>query len=247
MRNVILYFALKYNGNFEKIYQALKNKEPMNNELFEKLKSKLNSNYVTLLDENYPKNLKSIKCPPFVLFYKGDLNLLKYKNIVILGSQLHTAESIKTTHHLLPDITNKGYVIISDHLTSSSQCIYKTVYDHGARSVLFIPNMEFYDNNIDYALQIADLIISECPFKSENHHETVMMYRILIGISNNIIISEYDIDTNNDFNVILAIKYSIDDNKSIYCVPKSINHKNQGTNRLIQIGAKMILSSDDIC
>ena len=53
MRNIILYFTLKYNGNFKKIYQALRDKEQVNTELFGKLKSKLDSNYVTILDENY--------------------------------------------------------------------------------------------------------------------------------------------------------------------------------------------------
>ncbi len=245
MRNTILYFALKYNGNFEKIYNALRNKEPVDTELFEKLKSKLSCNYVTLIDDNYPKELKHIKCPPFVLFFNGDLNLLKLKSITILGSQFHTTDSIKATHQLLSGIANKGYIIMSDHLTSLSQCIYKTADEHGARSVLFVPNIEFCNSNINYALQIADLVVSECPFKSDSRYEMVMMYRILIGLSKNTIISEYDID--NDINIILAIKYSIDNDKSIYCVPRNIDSKNQGTNRLIQNGAKMILSPDDIC
>lgn len=74
MRDVLLYFALKYDGNFPNIYDALQNKELVDWELFEELKDDCQFNYVTIVDQNYPEFFKNpeINCPPFVLFYLGD-------------------------------------------------------------------------------------------------------------------------------------------------------------------------------
>ena len=37
----------------------------------------MKTKYVTILDNNYPKVLKQIACPPFVLFYEGNIRLAK--------------------------------------------------------------------------------------------------------------------------------------------------------------------------
>ena len=77
MNNVLLYFALKHDGDFEKIYNDIKEKVPVDENEFIKLKRGLKTKYVTILDNNYPKVLKQIACPPFVLFYEGNIRLAK--------------------------------------------------------------------------------------------------------------------------------------------------------------------------
>lgn len=77
MNNVLLYFALKHDGYFKKIYESLKAKEPVDENEFIKLKRVLKTKYVTILDSNYPDFLKQVSCPPFVLFYEGNLKLAK--------------------------------------------------------------------------------------------------------------------------------------------------------------------------
>lgn len=77
MNNVLLYFALKHNGDFEKIYNDIKAKVPVDENEFIKLKRGLKTKYVTILDNNYPTVLKQIACPPFVLFYEGNIRLAK--------------------------------------------------------------------------------------------------------------------------------------------------------------------------
>lgn len=77
MDNVLLYFSLKHEGDFKKIYESLKAKEPVDENEFIKLKRVLKTKYVTILDSNYPDFLKQVSCPPFVLFYEGNLKLAK--------------------------------------------------------------------------------------------------------------------------------------------------------------------------
>ena len=71
MRKVLLYFALKYQGDYKKILNAIAEKEQISQEELETVESKIKCNYITLLDDDYPVVLKNTGTPPFVLFYYG--------------------------------------------------------------------------------------------------------------------------------------------------------------------------------
>ncbi|EHQ46780.1 hypothetical protein LA327_10550 [Thomasclavelia ramosa] len=77
MKKVLYYFALKYNGNFGEIYLSLATREKFDIDEFMRLKKDVHYPHVTILDDKYPNDLKSVECPPFVLFYEGNLNLIK--------------------------------------------------------------------------------------------------------------------------------------------------------------------------
>lgn len=77
MEDVLLYFALKYKGRFDRIYDSLKRKVQVDWDEFESLTEDLLFRYTTVLSEDYPDHLKAIHNPPFVLFYLGDEKLLQ--------------------------------------------------------------------------------------------------------------------------------------------------------------------------
>lgn len=62
--------AVKNNGDWNKEYLCIKNKEMLTDEEIEKV-SHLADQIVTILDEDYPMTWKSSVKPPLVLFYKG--------------------------------------------------------------------------------------------------------------------------------------------------------------------------------
>lgn len=49
------------------------------------MKEQLDCQYITIFDVEYPDELKEINCPPFVLFYKGNINLLKEKKLCLVS------------------------------------------------------------------------------------------------------------------------------------------------------------------
>ncbi|MDD8037427.1 MAG: hypothetical protein PHC59_14890 [Thomasclavelia ramosa] len=76
MRNILVSMALKYEGDFNKIYDALANKTQFTDNEIIDLKKDIKSSYVTIIDSNYPEALKTMESPPFVLFYEGNIKLL---------------------------------------------------------------------------------------------------------------------------------------------------------------------------
>ena len=95
-RDVLLILAEKYQGDWEKMYVAIRDKEDVSGiqgqRLLDRLTNKCaatNTKYVTLLDEDYPSFLSKTQKPPFVLFYDGDLSLVNQKEegrIYVAGS-----------------------------------------------------------------------------------------------------------------------------------------------------------------
>lgn len=83
MRNVLLYFAVKHNGDWEKIYSSISNKEMVSNEICLETKNFVKKEWLTILDNNYPEELKKILKPPFILFYEGNKNLLSKSSLKI--------------------------------------------------------------------------------------------------------------------------------------------------------------------
>ncbi len=97
MKKVLYYFALKYNGNFGEIYLSLATREKFNIDEFMRLKKDVQYHHVTILDDKYPNYLKSVECPPLVLFYEGDLNLIKDRSSAIKYDVLESGGRLIST------------------------------------------------------------------------------------------------------------------------------------------------------
>ena len=66
----LLAYSIKYEGDYASISKALFNNEPY-------IHIKEEGFYFTICDDIYPESLKVLKNPPYVLYYRGNINLLK--------------------------------------------------------------------------------------------------------------------------------------------------------------------------
>lgn len=78
-RDFLIACALEAKGEYETVLKLLQ-KRPL-------LNKKSDVSCLTILDEDYPAEFRLLKYPPFVLFYKGDITLLKANKISIVGSR----------------------------------------------------------------------------------------------------------------------------------------------------------------
>lgn len=83
MRDILICFAVKYKGNFQKIYDALKRKEKVTLDDIHKNKSVIDLGVITIIDSNYPAELKLAPYPPICLFAAGDIELADSEEIVL--------------------------------------------------------------------------------------------------------------------------------------------------------------------
>ena len=76
MNEILVYFAIKYSNDWNKIYKAIQQKERVEQEtareVIDNYLAKKGYKYITLIDDVYPSSIKNVHKPPFVIFYKGD-------------------------------------------------------------------------------------------------------------------------------------------------------------------------------
>lgn len=86
-KSVILALAVKHQDSWFDVYEDIKEKVQISSTEVNELTSKIDCSYITILDENYPKELKKNFRPPFVIYYEGDLSLLNNDNLIyVYGS-----------------------------------------------------------------------------------------------------------------------------------------------------------------
>lgn len=56
--------------------EAIERKKPVTKEQIQSMYKKLDYDFFTVVDENYPEMLKLMNNPPVVMFYKGDIGLI---------------------------------------------------------------------------------------------------------------------------------------------------------------------------
>ena len=67
-RNLLAYLAVKYSQNWNDMFNAIKTKENVDYETIENTIATLKGDYITIIDDSYPEELKHIFRPPFVIF-----------------------------------------------------------------------------------------------------------------------------------------------------------------------------------
>lgn len=82
MVKAILRLTKKYQGNWDKIYEAISSKEKIEIDLNA---PDIKEKYIFIGDDNYPNKLKEILVPPFFLFYEGNHKLIEKEVISIHG------------------------------------------------------------------------------------------------------------------------------------------------------------------
>ena len=233
-KDILVFLSIKYQGDWNSIYQAIKNKELVDETQVQESISKIENKIVTIIDEEYPESLKKIYKPPFVVYYKGDLKLLNKNNVGIIGTGNFSHETAKKLNTLLRETKLKypGITYATINNSGYEEFINNTYINE---SVLVLDReVRSYDK--------SKLIISEYPEGSQgnNEHRPWAM-RILAGVTNAMLIPE----VKRKEDALIGAGYALYLNKSIgvFSQPKD---KDDATHQLEEDGAKIILSALDV-
>ncbi len=244
MNEIILYFAHKYFGDWERIYDAIEEQEDVDFDLLEELKETYEGKYVTVLDEDYPAELKLIQRPPFALFFKGNKNLFYKKNKVWYYGNYYNDNYNEIAKEHKKEIDEIGNVVISGYTNEFERGFINGVIpndviivrDSGIDSYINMTRVEekqFLENN---------LIVSEYPNKvipSLNTWE--MSGRIKSGLCESVVL----LNSLKERITFSLIANAIDESKLIYCYEEEVDTKSHNT-ILISKGAYAINSMKDL-
>ncbi len=239
MNIILLYFTIKYEGDWDLIYSALEKKEIVSPEEIKLLENKIKEkkwNFKTILDNDYPKQLKEAYKPPFVVWYKGNIDLLKKNIICVTGNDVDqkTNQRIKK---FVPEIT-KSSCIISMYYQGVDREIEKIINE---KAIYVLANgldqihsqIKNKKNSLFLSEYPEGIKLSKQRCKDRNRL-TASFAKMLILFS-----SLKDGPINHLITNFLNL------GKEIYCFPGD-GSKQDGNSELIKQGANLITSIKDI-
>lgn len=77
MEDIIMAFTEKYEGDFRRIYQAIATKERLTDEEIGQYIDDIEEPALNIIAPDYPQSLKGIDCPPFVVFFEGNPDIIE--------------------------------------------------------------------------------------------------------------------------------------------------------------------------
>ena len=247
-RQILIALAIKYEGDWDAIYTAIKSKCVEELEPCWEMFNKSTCKATTILDADYPQILKNIYMPPFVLFYYGDITLTHdpSKCLSIIGSRNPTNYGTKMATTLSTDLS-KEFVIVSGLAKGIDGIAHKCAIDSGNRTIAVIgsgiDNCYPSDNKDLYSeLKAHQLVVSEYFGNvSPDQKHFPLRNRIIAGLSKAVLIVEAQRQSGTSITANYALSFS----RTVLAVPSRAD-SNSACNRLIKEGAVLVENANDV-
>lgn len=202
---------------------------------------------ITVFDDTYPKPLKEMYFPPVVLACKGDLQLLASPAITFVSEDnvsYYAGEIMDDMCHSLKNVS-----IVLSILFDSSREIYEYTQKHDLNGILVLasgldkqyPMKHLF---LEQHLIKHGLIMSEYPLGMAFSKVNLLRHRqLVVGVSIAVCLIECEDKSAHLLNAYMALEQ----NKEVVVPPHNLFKPNgSGANLLIQQGARMYLTADDL-
>lgn len=205
---------------------------------------------ITYFDDEYPQMLKEIYQPPWCLFLKGDSSFLQApKKLAIVGSRQATHYGENTIQYILPPLIKKNIIIVSGLAKGIDALAHQATIDLGGKTIAVIAGGLYHlypQENEKLAERMSNdhLIISEYPPETKpTKWQFPARNRIISGLCEGTLI----IEAKRKSGSLITANFAVQEGREVFAVPGSIfSPFSAGTNDLIQQGAKLIMTGEDI-
>jgi DNA processing protein len=203
-------------------------------------------------DEDYPKNLKEIYDPPFLLYYKGNTKCLNGFNIAIVGARKPTSYGRQVASLIAEGLAQNGIAIVSGMAFGIDAIAHETAVKNNGQTIGVlgsgIDEKSFYPKQnlrlMDEIINKNGIIISEYPAGVASLPQNFPhRNRIISGISLGTVVVEAAAKSGS----LITARFALDQNREIFAVPGNIfSDVSAGPNNLIKMGAKPVSSAKDV-
>jgi DNA processing protein len=232
----------------EKIIEEKSDINP--DEEWEKLK-KENVEMISLSDSAYPKSLKEIPNPPYLLYKKGSYEFNFAPAIAIVGSRRYSAYGSQIASSLAHDLASAGITVVSGMALGIDSFSHRGALDNSGKTVAVLGNSlddgNIYPrNNFNLSREIVEngALVSEYPIQTSAGPLTFpARNRIVAGLTLGTIV----IEAGEKSGSLITAGMALDYNREVFAVPGSIfSPFSLGTNNLIKNGARVVTGIKDI-
>ena len=212
------------------------------------LATKKDTTILTLDDSRYPPLLKEIHDPPRVLYVRGDLSVISSPCIAMVGSRAATVYGKKIAHSFAQQLTNYGLVVVSGVAMGIDGASHwgaletgKTIGVLGCGVDVVYPK---HHRNLYGAIVTNGVLISEYPFGTRpDAFRFPARNRIISGLSLGVVV----VEAAHKSGSLITADLALDQGRDVFAIPGRVDSpKSHGAHRLLQDGAMLVQSVDDI-
>ncbi|HEN7451868.1 TPA: DNA-protecting protein DprA [Streptococcus agalactiae] len=203
---------------------------------------------LSILDSNYPLELKEIYNPPVLLFYQGNIELLSKPKLAVVGARQASQIGCQSVKKIIKE-TNNQFVIVSGLARGIDTAAHVSALKNGGSSIAVIGSgLDVYYPTENKKLQeymsynhlvLSEYFTGEQPLKfhfPERNH-------IIAGLCQGIVVAEAKMRSGS----LITCERALEEGREVFAIPGNIiDGKSDGCHHLIQEGAKCIISGKDI-
>lgn len=204
---------------------------------------------LTWSDPEYPALLKEIFDPPVVLYAIGSLSCLQQPAIAMVGTRNPSSTGSETARRFAFELAAKGITIVSGLALGIDAQAHTGSMDAGGKTIAVMGtgiDCIYPRRHVALAERVCQngLLMSEFPLKSPpvaGHFPR--RNRIISGLSSSTLVVEAAIRSGS----LITARLALEQNRDVLAIPGSIhNPQSRGCHYLLQQGATLVTSSDDV-
>ena len=205
---------------------------------------------VTFEDEAYPPLLKQISDPPLVLYVKRRMPPQDALSIAIVGSRSPTHYGKTTCQQLSRQLAARGVTIVSGFARGIDTVAHRGALEAGGRTIAVMGNglnhvyPEENRHLADEILESGGALISEFPMTVPPMGTNFpLRNRVISGLTWGTLV----VEASERSGSLITARLAAEQGREVFAVPGQIFSKlSQGTHKLINQGATLIHSVDDL-
>ena len=201
-------------------------------------------------EKNYPEKLKHIYAPPAKLYLLGDETILNKPSIAIIGCRQASDYGKKVAFRFAYELAKQGIVVISGLARGIDTCGHLGAVKANGQTIAVLGSGfgHIYPTEnkglCRDIIQKGGAIVTEYEPKSkpEKMHFPARN-RLISGLSDGVLV----VEAKEKSGTLITVDYALDQGKDVFIIPGNITSQNSnGTNSLIQQGAKLVTKVEDI-
>lgn len=204
---------------------------------------------LTWQSDDYPANLRNIHDAPPLLYLKGSLLPEDDWAVAVVGTRHASVYGKEAARMLSADLARNGVTVVSGLAVGIDAVAHQAALDAGGRTIAVLGSgldVVYPEQNRRLAEAIVQrgALITEYPLGTQPERSNFPpRNRIISGLSLGVVVVEAGARSG----ALITADFAVDQGREVFAVPGSIFQKScEGTNRLIQDGAKPVLSATDV-
>ncbi len=197
----------------------------------------------------YPARLAETPLAPSVIYLKGRMLATDEHAIAVVGSRDATPYGFEMTRRLSYDLARAGVTIVSGLARGIDSASHKAALEAGGRTIAVLGSgldRIYPQRSVPIAEKIVQdgaLLTEYPPGVSALPQHFPRRNRVISGLCQGVLVVEAAFKSG----AMLTVNWALEQNRDVFAVPGSaLSDKSKGTNWLIQQGAKLTASVDDI-